>query len=120
MEQCASDPSQRSIDHTNQARSDLRLECATKGGSKLPAPEHIIWFLVIGGMSGWLAGILTKGRGFGILGNVVVGLVGAVIGGHIFQFVGVPGGGGFISTLVTSLVGALVLIFLINLIRKGP
>ena len=80
---------------------------------------NIVWFLVIGALAGWLAGILTKGRGFGVLGNMIVGVVGAVIGGHIFQFVGVSVGGGFVSSLVTSLVGALVLLFLINLIRKG-
>jgi len=80
---------------------------------------NIIWFLIIGALAGWLAGILTKGRGFGVLGNIIVGVVGAVVGGHIFQFVGVSTGGGFVSSLVTALVGALVLLFLINLIRKG-
>ncbi|MNC96995.1 hypothetical protein D3C83_145170 [compost metagenome] len=63
--------------------------------------------------------MLTKGKGFGILGNIIVGVVGAVLGGHLFQFVGVSVGGGFLSSLVTALIGALVLLFLINLIRKG-
>jgi uncharacterized membrane protein YeaQ/YmgE (transglycosylase-associated protein family) len=80
---------------------------------------NIIWFLIIGALAGWLAGILVKGRGFGILGNIIVGVVGAVIGGHIFQVVGVAAGGGFWSSLVTALMGALVLLFIINLIRKG-
>jgi uncharacterized membrane protein YeaQ/YmgE (transglycosylase-associated protein family) len=80
---------------------------------------NIVWFLIIGALAGWLAGILTKGKGFGVLGNVIVGVVGAVIGGHIFHFVGVSVGGGFVPSLVTALVGALVLLFLINLIRKG-
>jgi len=80
---------------------------------------NIVWFLIIGALAGWLAGILTKGRGFGILGNMIVGVIGAVIGGHIFQVAGVAAGGGFISSLVTALIGALVLLFIINLIRKG-
>lgn len=80
---------------------------------------NIVWFLIIGAMAGWLAGILTKGRGFGVLGNVIVGVVGAVIGGHVFHFVGVSVGGGFLSSLVTAFIGALVLLFIINLIRKG-
>lgn len=80
---------------------------------------NIVWFLVIGAMAGWLAGLLTKGKGFGILGNIIVGVIGAVIGGHIFHFVGVSAGGGFWATLITALIGALVLLFLINLIRKG-
>jgi hypothetical protein len=40
--------------------SDLQFECVTKGGNKLQAPEHVIWFLVFGGISGWLAGMLTR------------------------------------------------------------
>jgi len=84
-----------------------------------PALTHIVWFLVIGALAGWLAGILTKGRGFGILGNMIVGVVGAVIGGHIVHIIGVPTGHGFIGSLVTALVGALVLLFVINLIQKG-
>jgi uncharacterized membrane protein YeaQ/YmgE (transglycosylase-associated protein family) len=84
-----------------------------------PALISILWFLVIGALAGWLAGILTKGMGFGILGNMIVGVVGAVIGGHIEHIIGVPTGHGFIGSLVTALVGALVLLFLINLIRKG-
>lgn len=84
-----------------------------------PALISILWFLVIGALAGWLAGILTKGMGFGMLGNMIVGVVGAVIGGHIEHIIGVPTGHGFIGSLVTALVGALVLLFLINLIRKG-
>ena len=80
---------------------------------------NIVWFLVIGAMAGWLAGLLTKGKGFGVLGNIIVGVVGAVIGGHIFHFVGVSVGDGFLASLVTALIGALVLLFIINLIRKG-
>ena len=63
---------------------------------------NIVWFLIIGALAGWLAGILTKGRGIGILGNMIVGVIGAVIGGHIFQFTGVSVGGDFVSTLVTG------------------
>jgi uncharacterized membrane protein YeaQ/YmgE (transglycosylase-associated protein family) len=80
---------------------------------------QILWFLLIGAMAGWLAGLLTKGQGFGVLGNVVVGVVGAVIGGHIEQFLGVAVGHGFVSSLMTAIAGALVLLFIINLIRKG-
>ena len=63
---------------------------------------NIVWFLIFGAPAGWLAGILTKGRGFGIPGNMIVGVVGAAIGGHIFQFTGVSVGGGLVSTLVIA------------------
>lgn len=85
----------------------------------MPGLVHIFWFLVIGALAGWLAGILTKGRGFGVLGNMIVGVVGAVIGGHIIHFMGIAAGHGFVSSLMTALVGALVLLFIINLIQKG-
>lgn len=84
-----------------------------------PALINVFWFLVIGALAGWLAGILTKGRGFGMLGNMIVGVVGAVIGGHIVHIIGVSGGHGFVGSLVTALIGALVLLFIINLIQKG-
>jgi uncharacterized membrane protein YeaQ/YmgE (transglycosylase-associated protein family) len=80
---------------------------------------NVIWFLLIGAVAGWLAGLLTKGKGFGVLGNIIVGVVGAVIGGHLFQFAGVSVGRGLVGSLVTALIGALVLLFVINLIRKG-
>jgi len=80
---------------------------------------NLIWFLIIGAFAGWLAGLLTKGKGFGIFGNMGVGIVGAVIGGHIFQFAGLSLGRGFWPSLVTALVGALILLFVINLIRKS-
>ena len=80
---------------------------------------ELLWFLLIGAVAGWLAGLLTKGKGFGVLGNIIVGVVGAVVGGHLFKFAGVSVGGGIVGSLVTALIGALVLLFLINLIRKG-
>ncbi len=84
----------------------------------MPNLMNIAWFLIIGTMAGWLAGILTRGSGFGIIGNVIVGVVGAVIGGHILHFAGFPAEHGFIPSLFTSLIGALALLFLINLLRR--
>ena len=83
----------------------------------MPGVVHIFWFLVIGAMAGWLSGILTKGSGFGIIGNATIGAVGAEIGGHILHFAGFPAEYGFMPFLFTSLVGALALLFIINLFR---
>jgi len=80
--------------------------------------EQIVVFLVIGGVAGWLAGLITKGGGFGILGNIVAGVVGAVLGGWIFGVLGVSIGGKWAGSLVTATVGAVVLLFAISLIRK--
>ena len=50
---------------------------------------HILWFLLIGLVAGWLAGLLVKGRGFGWLANMIVGVIGAFIGGFLFGQLGV-------------------------------
>jgi len=77
----------------------------------------LLWFLIIGALAGWLAGKLTKGRGFGLLGNIVVGCVGAVLGGFLFNLLGLTGFG-IIGSLVTALVGALVLLWIVKKVKK--
>ncbi|KPK55332.1 MAG: hypothetical protein AMS22_04705 [Thiotrichales bacterium SG8_50] len=80
-------------------------------------PIGLVAFLFIGIVAGWLAGKLTRGGGFGLIGNMVVGVVGAFIGGFIFRFVGVQTGG-MLGILATAVIGAVVLLFLISLIKK--
>lgn len=79
----------------------------------------LIIFLLIGAAAGWLAGQLMRGGGFGLLGNIVVGILGAVIGGHLFRLVGVSAGGGLIGSLVTAVAGAAVLLFVVGLIKRA-
>ena len=71
--------------------------------------EYLIGFLLMGGVIGWLAGLIIKGRGFGIIGDIVVGVVGAFLGGALFRILGQstynPLGG-----FITALVGAVVLV----------
>ncbi|PYC25713.1 GlsB/YeaQ/YmgE family stress response membrane protein [Pseudomonas alcaligenes] len=80
---------------------------------------NLILFLIIGAVAGWIAGKLLRGGGFGLIGNLVVGIVGAVIGGHLFSYLGVSAGGGLIGSLVTAVIGALVLLFIVGLIKKA-
>ena len=79
---------------------------------------NFIMFLIIGGLAGWIAGQITKGRGFGILGNLVVGVVGAVLGGFLFSVVGLSGTN-IIGSLITAVVGAVVLLWLVGKIKKA-
>lgn len=79
----------------------------------------ILIFLIIGAVAGWIAGKLMRGGGFGLVGNLVVGIVGAVIGGHLFSFLGVSAGGGLVGSLVTAVIGALVLLFIVSLIKRA-
>jgi uncharacterized membrane protein YeaQ/YmgE (transglycosylase-associated protein family) len=68
--------------------------------------------------AGWIAGKLMPGGGFGILGNIVVGILGAVIGGAILRFQGVAVGG-MLGSLVTAVVGAAILLFVVGLFNKN-
>jgi len=79
---------------------------------------HLLWFLIIGIAAGWLAGQLMKGGGFGLIGDLVVGVIGAFLGGWLLGALGIVAGG-LIGSLVTATVGAVVLLFLIRLIKKA-
>lgn len=78
----------------------------------------LIFTLVIGAVAGWLAGKIMKGKGFGILGNIVVGVVGAVVGGFLFGLLGVSTGG-MAGSLVTATIGAIVLLWVVSLVKKS-
>ena len=77
---------------------------------------NLIGFLIIGLVAGWLASKFIKGRGLGLAGNLVVGVLGAVIGGYVFGLVGVNTGG-LAGQLISATVGAAILLFLLKLIR---
>jgi uncharacterized membrane protein YeaQ/YmgE (transglycosylase-associated protein family) len=78
---------------------------------------NIIIFLLIGAVSGWIAGQIWKGGGFGLIGNIIVGVVGGFLGGWIMSKLG-AGGGGLLWQIIVSVIGAWVLLFLISLIKK--
>ena len=67
---------------------------------------------------GWLAGLVVRGGGFGLIVNIVVGILGAFVGKYIFAELGITVGSGLIATLVSATVGAVILVVIISLIRK--
>ena len=80
---------------------------------------HLLLFVLIGLIAGALAGRVVSGHGYGVVGDIVVGIVGAFLGGWIFAtFLGV-GGGGFFISLFMAFVGAVALLRLIRLIVPG-
>ena len=83
------------------------------------ALESLIIFLIIGAIAGWLAGVIVKGYGFGLLGNIVVGVVGSFIGGWVFARFHLFHGGGYLGALIGATVGAVILLLLIRLIRRA-
>jgi len=80
--------------------------------------EELLIFLAIGAIAGWLAGTLVKGGGYGLLGNIVVGIIGAFVGGYLFGLQGISTGG-LIGSIITATVGAIVLIFVIRVLKKA-
>jgi uncharacterized membrane protein YeaQ/YmgE (transglycosylase-associated protein family) len=80
--------------------------------------ESLIWFLLIGLIAGWLAGKVMRGGGFGIIGDMIVGVIGALIGGWLFGVLGI-GVGGLIGAIVTAFVGAVILLAILRAIRRA-
>jgi len=80
--------------------------------------EHLLLFLVIGVVAGFLAGKIMRGAGYGLVGDLIVGVIGSFIGVWVFGLLGIAAGG-ILGLLVASVVGALLLLFVIRLVKKG-
>ncbi|MGQ4277393.1 GlsB/YeaQ/YmgE family stress response membrane protein [Pseudidiomarina sp. E22-M8] len=78
-----------------------------------------LWFLLVGLVAGWLAGTLVKGGGFGILGNIVIGIIGALLGGFLFNLLGLSSNGGLIGSIVVATIGAIVLLVIVRALKKA-
>lgn len=77
----------------------------------------ILWFIIIGAVAGWLAGQIMKGKGFGFLWNLLVGIAGGILGGWLFGELGIEFYG-IIGSLIAAVVGAVILLFIIGLFKK--
>ncbi len=80
---------------------------------------EFIWLLLVGLIAGWLAGVLVRGGGFGVLGDIVVGILGALIGGYLFRALGFSAGGGFLGSILVATFGAIVLIVILRVIKRA-
>jgi uncharacterized membrane protein YeaQ/YmgE (transglycosylase-associated protein family) len=79
----------------------------------------LLWFVIIGAIAGWLAGQFMRGHGFGLLGDIIVGVIGAFIGRYISQAAGLGLGSGLIGTLIVAFFGAIILLFIVRLVAGG-
>lgn len=79
---------------------------------------EFLYFILIGAVAGWLAGQVMKGGGYGLVMNIILGIVGGFLGGWLFGVLGLNTSGGLMGALITSTVGAIVLIFLARLLKK--
>ncbi len=83
-------------------------------------PQSVVLWLVIGAVAGFLAGLIMDGGGFGLVGNIIVGILGAVVAGYLFPRLGVsiPIADPLIRTIAVSTIGAVILLFVIGLVRR--
>lgn len=81
--------------------------------------ETLILWLVVGAIAGWLAGVIVRGYGLGLVGNIVVGIIGSFIGGWLFTQTGIGMGGGMVGAIAGATIGAVVLLFLLRLVRRA-
>ena len=79
---------------------------------------ELLIFLAIGAVAGWLAGTLMKGGGFGLLKNIIIGILGSIIGGFVFGLLGISWGG-LVGSIVTATAGAALLLFVLGKIKKA-
>jgi uncharacterized membrane protein YeaQ/YmgE (transglycosylase-associated protein family) len=79
----------------------------------------LLWFLIVGLIAGWLAGVLVKGGGFGIVGDIVIGVIGAILGGWLFSTFGAAPGGGLLGSILVATIGAIVLLVLVRVLKRA-
>jgi len=81
-------------------------------------PAEIVIWLAIGAIAGWLASQLIRGGGYGLIGDIVVGIIGAVIAGYLLPLVGIHLGAGFVRSVINAFIGACLLLTALRLVRR--
>lgn len=78
---------------------------------------YLVWFLLVGMVAGWLAGKITKGSGYGVLGDIVIGVIGAFVGGFLFRLVGIVAYG-LLGSLIVATIGAVVMVYIVRALKR--
>jgi uncharacterized membrane protein YeaQ/YmgE (transglycosylase-associated protein family) len=84
----------------------------------MPLETIVIWLLV-GAVAGFLAGVIVKGGGFGLVGDIVIGIIGAFVGGWLLPRLGIHLGVGLVSIIASATIGAVVLLLILRLVRRA-
>ena len=97
-----------------------------KASEVMPFDEQIAeiagWLaaqIMIGAIAGWLAGQIRTGAGFGLVGNIIVGIIGAIIAGWFFPYLWVPFGNAFVAKVIYALIGSIILLFVVGLLKRA-
>jgi len=81
--------------------------------------ESLLVILFVGLVAGWLAGQIVRGTGFGIVGDLIIGILGAFVGSWLLPRIGIHLGNGIISAIINATIGAILLLFVVRLVRGG-
>ena len=79
----------------------------------------LIWWIIVGGIAGMLAGLVMKGGGYGVVVDIILGILGAFVGGWVFGLLGIGAGGGIIGSIVVAFVGACILIGISRALKRA-
>jgi uncharacterized membrane protein YeaQ/YmgE (transglycosylase-associated protein family) len=81
--------------------------------------EILVVWILIGALAGYLAGLIVRGFGFGVIGNIVIGILGAILGGWLFGAAGLVILPGILNAILTATIGAVVLLLIVRLIKRA-
>jgi uncharacterized membrane protein YeaQ/YmgE (transglycosylase-associated protein family) len=81
---------------------------------------HLIWFVILGAIVGWLAGKIMSGHGYGIIWDIVLGILGSFVGGFVFSLIFGTQPTGLVISFIVALIGAIVLVALVRMVRREP
>ena len=81
-------------------------------------PVNILIWLVIGAVAGWLAGKVIRGGGYGLIGDIVVGILGSIIAGYLLPLLGIHLGAGFVRSVINAFIGACLLLTIVRLVVR--
>jgi uncharacterized membrane protein YeaQ/YmgE (transglycosylase-associated protein family) len=79
----------------------------------------VVYIIVVGLIAGWATGKIMKGSGYGVLTDILLGIAGAIIGSRVLGLLGVYTSGGLIPSILVAIVGAVILVSLVRLVRRG-
>jgi uncharacterized membrane protein YeaQ/YmgE (transglycosylase-associated protein family) len=98
----------------------MEIMAATEFLARSTTQTSVGWigYIIIGAIAGWIAGKIVKGSGSGILMNIVIGVIGALIGGFLLSFFLDTAGGGWWFTLFTAILGSVILLWIVGMVQK--
>ncbi len=81
--------------------------------------ESLLWWLIVGLIAGFLASVVVRGAGYGIVGDIIAGIVGAFVGGWLFGLLGISAGGGLLGSIIVAFIGAVIVIAILRALSRG-